>query len=191
MFKRNIKRDEKTPSKTFPHLVVSTLLSLLLFMQIFVDNLFAALKRQVSYTGYFKLNVEFNLYWFHDSWNNKSSTPDRSINEIVLNLSLSSLVYSVMLVQKRLNYKKYPLASIVKLTNNWHLFVGVQACAYPGTAISGRMSSVKFYYQINETVTFTCDDGLVMQGASMLKCQHNGKWSNAVPTCGSQRAPSS
>uniref|UniRef100_A0A1B6DCY4 Sushi, von Willebrand factor type A, EGF and pentraxin domain-containing protein 1 n=2 Tax=Clastoptera arizonana TaxID=38151 RepID=A0A1B6DCY4_9HEMI len=59
----------------------------------------------------------------------------------------------------------------------------VQACAYPGTAISGRMSSVKFYYQINETVTFTCDEGLVMQGASMLKCQHNGKWSNAVPTC--------
>uniref|UniRef100_A0A1B6MNE1 Sushi, von Willebrand factor type A, EGF and pentraxin domain-containing protein 1 n=3 Tax=Cicadellinae TaxID=33370 RepID=A0A1B6MNE1_9HEMI len=59
----------------------------------------------------------------------------------------------------------------------------VQACAYPGTAISGRMSSVKFYYQINETVTFTCDDGLIMQGASMLKCQHNGKWSNAVPTC--------
>ncbi|XP_054274318.1 uncharacterized protein LOC128994090 isoform X3 [Macrosteles quadrilineatus] len=59
----------------------------------------------------------------------------------------------------------------------------VQACAYPGTAISGRMSSVKFYYQINETVTFTCDDGLVMQGAAMLRCQHNGKWSNAVPTC--------
>lgn len=61
--------------------------------------------------------------------------------------------------------------------------LGVQACAYPGTAISGRMSSVKFYYQINETVTFTCDEGLVMQGAAMLKCQHNGKWSNAVPTC--------
>lgn len=61
--------------------------------------------------------------------------------------------------------------------------IGVQACAYPGTAISGRMSSVKFYYQVNETVTFTCDEGLVMHGAAMLRCQHNGKWSNAVPTC--------
>lgn len=60
---------------------------------------------------------------------------------------------------------------------------GVQACSYPGTAISGRMSSVKFYYQIGETVTFTCDEGLVMQGAAMLRCLRNGKWSNAIPTC--------
>ncbi|XP_075238047.1 hig-anchoring scaffold protein isoform X3 [Lycorma delicatula] len=59
----------------------------------------------------------------------------------------------------------------------------VQACSYPGTAISGRMSSVKFYYQIGETVTFTCDEGLVMQGAAMLRCLRNGKWSNAIPTC--------
>lgn len=60
---------------------------------------------------------------------------------------------------------------------------GVQACSYPGTAISGRMSSVKFYYSIGESITFTCDAGLEIRGAKMLKCLKNGKWSNAIPTC--------
>uniref|UniRef100_A0A8W7PH35 Uncharacterized protein n=1 Tax=Anopheles coluzzii TaxID=1518534 RepID=A0A8W7PH35_ANOCL len=59
----------------------------------------------------------------------------------------------------------------------------VQACSYPGTAISGRMSSVKFYYSIGESITFTCDAGLELRGAKMLKCLKNGKWSNAIPTC--------
>lgn len=64
-----------------------------------------------------------------------------------------------------------------------HFHVGVQACSYPGTAISGRMSSVKFYYAIGESITFTCDSGLILRGAKMLKCLRNGKWSNAIPTC--------
>lgn len=59
----------------------------------------------------------------------------------------------------------------------------VQACSYPGTTISGRMSSVKFYYAIGESITFTCDAGLELRGAKMLKCMKNGKWSNAIPTC--------
>ncbi|KAK9711611.1 WAP-type (Whey Acidic Protein) 'four-disulfide core' [Popillia japonica] len=58
-----------------------------------------------------------------------------------------------------------------------------QACSYPGTTISGRMSSVKFYYKIGENITFTCDDGYLLNGAAMLKCLKNGKWSNAIPTC--------
>lgn len=61
--------------------------------------------------------------------------------------------------------------------------IGVQACSYPGTAIAGRMSSVKFYYTIGESITFTCDAGLELRGAKMLKCLRNGKWSNAIPTC--------
>lgn len=59
----------------------------------------------------------------------------------------------------------------------------MQACSYPGTAIAGRMSSVKFYYTIGESITFTCDPGLDLRGAKMLKCLRNGKWSNAIPTC--------
>ncbi|XP_076260368.1 hig-anchoring scaffold protein isoform X2 [Rhynchophorus ferrugineus] len=59
----------------------------------------------------------------------------------------------------------------------------LQACSYPGTTISGRMSSVKFYYKIGENITFTCEEGLQLHGAAMLKCLKNGKWSNAIPTC--------
>ncbi|XP_057654239.1 sushi, von Willebrand factor type A, EGF and pentraxin domain-containing protein 1 isoform X7 [Diorhabda carinulata] len=59
----------------------------------------------------------------------------------------------------------------------------VQACSYPGTTISGRMSSVKFFYKIGENITFTCEEGLQLKGAAMLKCLKNGKWSNTIPTC--------
>ncbi|KAL0277452.1 UNVERIFIED_CONTAM: hypothetical protein PYX00_004721 [Menopon gallinae] len=59
----------------------------------------------------------------------------------------------------------------------------VQACSYPGTTIKGRMSAVKFYYQIGENITFTCDEGLELQGPTMLKCMKTGKWSSAIPTC--------
>lgn len=60
---------------------------------------------------------------------------------------------------------------------------GIQACSYPGTTISGRMSSVKFYYKIGENITFSCEENLVLKGAAMLKCLKNGKWSNTIPTC--------
>uniref|UniRef100_A0A1A9WXH7 Sushi, von Willebrand factor type A, EGF and pentraxin domain-containing protein 1 n=1 Tax=Glossina brevipalpis TaxID=37001 RepID=A0A1A9WXH7_9MUSC len=59
----------------------------------------------------------------------------------------------------------------------------VQACSYPGTAISGHMSSVQFYYAIGESVTFTCDAGLELRGPKMVKCLKNGKWSGAIPQC--------
>ncbi|XP_072947913.1 sushi, von Willebrand factor type A, EGF and pentraxin domain-containing protein 1 [Epargyreus clarus] len=58
-----------------------------------------------------------------------------------------------------------------------------QACTYPGTTISGRMSSVKFYYKIGETVSFTCEPGYRLKGAPMLRCLKNRKWSNAIPLC--------
>ncbi|EDW76217.2 uncharacterized protein Dwil_GK14777, isoform C [Drosophila willistoni] len=65
----------------------------------------------------------------------------------------------------------------------------VQACSYPGTVISGRMSSVKFYYAIGESVTFTCDAGLELRGSKVLKCMKNGKWSSAIPTCVTNDGP--
>ncbi|CAH0717600.1 unnamed protein product, partial [Brenthis ino] len=58
-----------------------------------------------------------------------------------------------------------------------------QACTYPGTTISGRMSSVKFYYKIGETISFTCEPGYRLDGATMLRCLKNRKWSNSIPLC--------
>lgn len=72
---------------------------------------------------------------------------------------------------------------IIKMCCFFFFQLGVQACSYPGTAISGRMSSVKFYYSIGESITFTCDTGLELKGAKMIKCLRNGKWSNAIPSC--------
>ncbi|KAI8433142.1 hypothetical protein MSG28_013989 [Choristoneura fumiferana] len=45
------------------------------------------------------------------------------------------------------------------------------------------MSSVKFYYKIGETVSFTCEPGYKLKGAPMLRCLKNRKWSNAIPLC--------
>ncbi|KAK7593077.1 hypothetical protein V9T40_007829 [Parthenolecanium corni] len=61
--------------------------------------------------------------------------------------------------------------------------VCIQACSYPGTVISGSMSSVKFYYSIGETIRFTCEEDLVLQGSAELHCLSNGKWSNTIPAC--------
>ncbi|XP_050520065.1 sushi, von Willebrand factor type A, EGF and pentraxin domain-containing protein 1 isoform X2 [Daktulosphaira vitifoliae] len=68
---------------------------------------------------------------------------------------------------------------------NWSasLPVCVQACPYPGTVIRGRMSMVKFYYAIDDVITFSCDDNFKIKGVPILKCLKYGKWSNSIPTC--------
>lgn len=71
----------------------------------------------------------------------------------------------------------------IRCVKNLMLISGIQACSYPGTVISGRMSSVKFYYTIGEVITFTCEESLVLQGSAVLHCLSNGKWSNTIPAC--------
>lgn len=53
------------------------------------------------------------------------------------------------------------------------------------------MSSVKFYYAIGESVVFSCDNGLEVRGAKMLKCLKDGKWSSSIPVCVSPESESS
>jgi len=60
---------------------------------------------------------------------------------------------------------------------------GALACTYPGTVFHGHISAVRFYYKIGENITFECDEGLVIKGAPMLRCQRSGQWSNALPVC--------
>ena len=57
------------------------------------------------------------------------------------------------------------------------------ACTYPGTIISGTMSSIKFYYPINDNITYTCSDGFMLEGARSIVCLEGGRWSGQVPTC--------
>ncbi|XP_045132686.1 uncharacterized protein LOC123516957 isoform X3 [Portunus trituberculatus] len=58
-----------------------------------------------------------------------------------------------------------------------------EVCIYPGIIISGTMSSIKFYYGINDNITYTCSDGFLLHGEHTITCQEGGKWSAPVPTC--------
>ena len=40
----------------------------------------------------------------------------------------------------------------------------VTACTYPGTARAGIIDKVKFYYEIGETVRFSCSSGHELSG---------------------------
>ena len=64
--------------------------------------------------------------------------------------------------------------------------VCVRACTYPGTAIGGMISDVRFYYKVGSTVRFECAAGLSISGARMLECLPSGAWSGSVPTCNKQ-----
>lgn len=48
---------------------------------------------------------------------------------------------------------------------------------------AGIISIVKFFYNVNETVTFECAEGFELRGSKVLKCLANGRWSHAVPEC--------
>ena len=59
----------------------------------------------------------------------------------------------------------------------------VRACTYPGTAIGGMISDVRFYYKVGSTVSFECTSGLEIKGPTMLECLPSGAWSGSVPEC--------
>ena len=59
----------------------------------------------------------------------------------------------------------------------------VTACTYPGTTKGGLIDKVKFYYEIGETVRFSCTVGLELVGPPLLKCLESGTWSGGVPGC--------
>ena len=42
---------------------------------------------------------------------------------------------------------------------------------------------MKFYYEIGETVRFSCTGGAKLAGPPLLKCLDSGHWSGGVPRC--------
>ncbi|CAL4084149.1 unnamed protein product, partial [Meganyctiphanes norvegica] len=67
----------------------------------------------------------------------------------------------------------------------WSLVIPkcVPACTYPGTIISGTMSSVKFFYAIGETIDYDCSEGFMLHGEKTIRCVDGRKWSDKVPSC--------
>ena len=54
-------------------------------------------------------------------------------------------------------------------------------CSDPGTPLNGQRTATKFVAA--SIVTFTCDVGFQLRGASNIRCETNGQWSSATPTC--------
>ncbi|CAK8684025.1 unnamed protein product [Clavelina lepadiformis] len=47
----------------------------------------------------------------------------------------------------------------------------------------GSLSPEQFQYNVNDVVTFDCDDGFNRLGAEEVICQEDGKWSDREPIC--------
>ncbi|XP_078703844.1 sushi, von Willebrand factor type A, EGF and pentraxin domain-containing protein 1-like [Branchiostoma floridae x Branchiostoma belcheri] len=58
----------------------------------------------------------------------------------------------------------------------------LRPCPSLSTPQNGALSPLGPYIYPNG-VTFTCDTGYILNGASAIVCQADGTWSNSVPTC--------
>lgn len=48
---------------------------------------------------------------------------------------------------------------------------------------NGNVNNGNGPYGIGEEVTFTCNDGFVLDGENKIICQDDGTFSNVAPTC--------
>ena len=58
----------------------------------------------------------------------------------------------------------------------------VCVCIHVTGCLTGGVQ-VKFYYEIGETVRFSCTGGAKLAGPPLLKCLDSGHWSGGVPRC--------
>ncbi|KAI8478628.1 CUB and sushi domain-containing protein 3 [Branchiostoma belcheri] len=54
-------------------------------------------------------------------------------------------------------------------------------CGDPGVPYYGDRDGDSFNY--GNILNFTCNDGYILQGAPIIRCEQNGLWSNPIPTC--------
>ena len=54
-------------------------------------------------------------------------------------------------------------------------------CGDPGTPTNGKHTLSSTTYSF--VVTYTCDEGYILQGSNSRTCQSNGEWSGSVPQC--------
>jgi len=59
----------------------------------------------------------------------------------------------------------------------------VRACTFPGSIVGGRISTVRFFYRVGDSVDFECNGHAKASGAKRLVCMESGRWSSAVPRC--------
>ena len=70
----------------------------------------------------------------------------------------------------------------------WFLSIlGKKACRYPGDPKNGRITPVKFLYEVGDRILIQCEAGHINTGKQKLQCMSNGSWSDRMPTCLSYR----
>ena len=62
-------------------------------------------------------------------------------------------------------------------------FPGKRACRFPGDPSHGRITPVKFLYEVGDRILIQCNSGFVNTGRQKLQCTDNGSWSDRMPTC--------
>lgn len=66
-------------------------------------------------------------------------------------------------------------------------FLGKKACRYPGDPKNGRITPVKFLYEVGDRILIQCEAGHINTGKQKLQCMSSGSWSDRMPTCLSYR----
>jgi len=62
-----------------------------------------------------------------------------------------------------------------------------RACRFPGDPKNGRITPVKFLYEVGDRILIQCDTGHINTGKQKLQCTQTGSWSDRLPTCLSYR----
>lgn len=62
-----------------------------------------------------------------------------------------------------------------------------KACRYPGDPKNGRITPVKFLYEVGDRILIQCEAGHINTGKQKLQCMSSGSWSDRMPTCLSYR----
>uniref|UniRef100_F6Z4F9 Sushi domain-containing protein n=1 Tax=Ciona intestinalis TaxID=7719 RepID=F6Z4F9_CIOIN len=65
----------------------------------------------------------------------------------------------------------------------------IVTCQTPVGPSDGSFTPTQQPFFVNSEVTFTCDDGFILNGESVITCQDSGLWSNPEPTCDPIQCP--
>ena len=57
-------------------------------------------------------------------------------------------------------------------------------CANPGWAPNGYLDSNRSSYEVNDKVTFGCDESYTSTDKNFAICKEDGSWDSTAPPCG-------